>query len=152
MATYKKSVSVSGNWAKANEIASGTKAKIKSETNPIPSQFKNDDGSAKMQNVAKVLFQGSVEPVNMNLNRNTIDGLVEAFGEDSKNWIDKVLTAHTEKMLVSGRRVTGLYLLPEGFEVAEDEGGYMVVRRIQGLTAPQTTQSYPEINPSDIPF
>ncbi len=32
-------------------------------------------------------------------------------------------------MVVGGKRVTALYLVPEGFEVGEDDGGYMVVQK-----------------------
>jgi hypothetical protein len=150
MAIYKKSVSVSGNWAKASEIINGTRAKIKTATEPIPSQFKNDDGSPKIQNVTKVMFQGNIESVNVSLNRATLDGLVEAFGEDSTAWIDKMLTAQTERMIVGGKRVTALYLVAEGFEVGEDDGGYMIVRQIPVSTGVYT--GTPEISPDDIPF
>lgn len=156
MSKYSKSISVSGNWIKSTDVISGTKAKIKSETNPIPSQFTNKDGTIKNQDVAKVLLQGSTEPVNVGLNRATINGLVDAFGEDSINWIDKVLTVHTEKMNVGGKRVTALYFLPEGYEVGEDEGGYIVVQKIGEKPAQvkPTEDSYPQedISPEDIPF
>ena len=32
-------------------------------------------------------------------------------------------------MNVSGRRVVALYLIPEGFELKEDAGGYLVIAR-----------------------
>ena len=150
MAKYSKSVSVSGNWIKGSDVVAGVKAKIKSETNPIPSQFTNKDGTVKNQDVAKVLLQGSKEAVNVGFNRATLNGLVEAFGEDSMNWIDKLLTVHAEKMNVGGKRVTALYFVPEGFELGEDDGGYIVVKRI-GESVP-TSAPTDEINPDDIPF
>ncbi len=153
MAKYTKSVSISGNWIKAKDVQNGAKAKIKSETNPVPSQFLNKDGSIKNQDVTKILIQGSVEPVNVGLNRATINGLVDAFGEDSTNWIDKVLTVHAEKVNVAGKRVTALYFVPEGYEVGEDDGGYIVVKKIGEKATPVTsTPTEEEISADDIPF
>ena len=124
---YSKQNFVGGAWVKGAEVVSGTKAKIVSETVPTESQFKNQDGTTKMQDVAKVRFQGDQEPKNMNLNRATINGLVDAFGEDSKEWIGKLLTTVTEKMIVGGKRVTAVYLLADGYELKEDANGYMEI-------------------------
>ncbi len=151
MARYTKAVSVSGNWIKAADVAQGTKAKIKSETNPIPSQFTDKNGAPKNQDVAKVVIQGSPDAVNVGFNRATINGLVEAFGEDSVNWIDKVLTVHVESMNVGGKRVKALYFVPEDFEVGEDDGGYIVVKKIGEKTNSQVAPE-DEITPDDIPF
>lgn len=127
MAIYKKQNFVGGAWVKGSEVVSGTKTKIVEETVSRESQFKDKDGGAKIQDVTKVRFQGDQEAKNMNLNRATINGLVDAFGEDSKNWINKILTAVTEKMVVAGRRVTAVYLLADGYELKEDANGYMEI-------------------------
>lgn len=129
MAYYDKHNSISGNWIRANEVVSGTLAKIKSETSPSPSQFKDKEGNPKMQDVAKVQLKGQKDLVNVSLNRATIDALVDAYGNESRNWIDKTLTVQAEKMIVGGKRVIALYFVPEGYEVSEDESGYMVIRR-----------------------
>lgn len=141
---YTKSVIVSGSWIKGSDVTSGTRAKLVSETVKRESQFKNDDGTPKIQDVAKIQFEGG-EVTNIALNRATIDGLVDAFGTESKDWVGKMLTAQTEKMIVGGKRVTALYLVPDGAEVAEDENGYMIIRR---------TDSTPNkvISPEEIPF
>jgi hypothetical protein len=86
MATYKKNTSVGGKWAKTSELTGAGWAKIVSETNPQPSTFLDKNGNAKNQDVAKVQFDGQDEPLNVSLNRATINGLVDAFGEDSKEW------------------------------------------------------------------
>jgi hypothetical protein len=151
---YTKSSSFGGPWAKASEIASGTKAKIVSETVRSESQFKDKNGNAKMQDVAQIRFQGKEEAFNINLNRATLNGLIEAFGEESVDWTNKVLTVHTEKVVVGGKRVTALYLIPEGFEVRENDEGYIEIARIGSETATPKGIEYPheEINPDDIPF
>lgn len=125
---YQRNVSMSGSWVKGSDIQSGIKAKLVSETIRTESQFKNEDGTPKMQDVAKIKFENKDELMNIAINRATLNGLVEAHGTESKGWIDKELTTHTEKMVVGGKRVTALYLVPEGYEVGEDDGGYMVVR------------------------
>ena len=80
MAQYKKQTMVGGKWAKAAEIKA-TKAKIVSETSPQTSTFLNKDGSQKTQDVCKVQFQGIPEALNVSLNRATINGWVDAFGD-----------------------------------------------------------------------
>jgi hypothetical protein len=69
-----------------------------SETNPMPSQFLNKDGSVKMQDVAKIQISGDAEQKNISLNRATINGLVGAYGEESSDWTNRVLTIQTEKV------------------------------------------------------
>jgi len=127
---YTKSAgAISGTWIKGSDVKSGVKAKLLAETMPRESQFKNEDGTPKMQDVSKIKFQDKDDTYNVALNRATIDGLVEAFGGESRNWVGKVLTAQTEKMIVAGRSVRALYLVPDGFEVSEDENGYMTVSK-----------------------
>jgi hypothetical protein len=145
MSNYTKSNPVSGKWFRASEVQSGAQAKLKSETNPMQSQFKNKDGSVKMQDVSKILIKGAAEPVNIAMNRATIDGLVDAYGEDSANWIDKLLTIETEKVLIGGKRVTVAYLIPEGYDRVEDEMGYM------HITKKGTKAETPEMNLEDEP-
>lgn len=88
---------IGGAWAKGSDLASGTKAKIVSETVHSESQFKDKNGAPKFQDVAKVRFDGKDEAMNVNLNRATLYGLIDAFGEESKEWINKPLTVHTER-------------------------------------------------------
>ena len=121
MALYKKSSGVGGAWVKGSEVTAGSKVKIVSETEPQPSQFTDKNGKIKTQDVCKVRFQGGQDALNMSLNRATTNALVDAFGEDSKTWIGQVLTAHTEKVRVAGVARIVVYLLPDGYEVQDDE-------------------------------
>lgn len=160
MTIYKKNQGVSGAWVKGKDIVSGTKAKLVSETTPIKSQFKDKDGNDKMQDVSKVRFEGKNETFNIGLNRATIEGLIDAFGEDSKDWINKMLIATTEKVMVGGKRVVALYLVPEGYVLEEDDDGYMQVvslnkekKEVKEVKKMPVVE-YPEddINLEDIPF
>jgi hypothetical protein len=125
---YPKQQSVAGAWVKGAEIQSGSRCKLMSETTHMASQFKDEKtGETKFQDVAKVLFSGDTETKNISLNRATINGLVDAFGEESADWQGKVLSCETEKMRVGGRAVTAVYLVPEGYERVDDENGYTVI-------------------------
>ncbi len=143
---YTKQSSVGGAWAKAQDLKPGTKAKIVSETNPTPSSFLDKNGNPKVQDVAKVRFEGVQDVLNVSLNRATINGLVDAFGEDSKDWQNHPLTVETEKVRVAGKAVTALYLVPEGYEKIDDQNGYALI-----VKAGASDETAP-INPDDIPF
>ena len=151
---YQKSNFVGGSWVKGSEVVSGSKVKIVSETEPQPSKFQNKDGSVKMQDVCKVRFQGGTEAKNISINRASLNALIDAFGEDSKKWIGQILTAETLKMMVAGKMQTAVYLLPESYELKEDEGGYMIIVNPSKKTVQVAPTDEPtdDINPEDIPF
>jgi hypothetical protein len=148
MADYSK-VTRSGAWVKAADLKEGQVAKIVDECQPIESQFLDDKGNKKTQDVCKVRYDGVADPLNTNLNRATIKGLVDAFGKDSMQWINKPLAVHTEKISVAGKRVTALYLVPEGYEVAENEEGFVEVRK-SGAPA-KSGPDYPDFQ-GDVDF
>lgn len=120
---YQKQVSVQGAWVKASELTDGTKAKLVSETEP-------SEGEYGKQDTAKIRIEGDTETKNVRINKTTLNGLIDAFGDDSKDWINKELTVKTEKALVGSKRVTILYLIAENFELGEDKGGYLVIRNM----------------------
>ncbi len=150
---FPKQGGVSGKWLKASEIKSGAKCKLVSEAKLVPSQFENKDGTVKNQTVAKIRFQEGEEPMNVSINRASQNALIDAFGEDSKDWQGHLLTALTERVVVAGKRVTALYLIPEGFEMGEDDNGYVVITKIGGEEENLPEVSVEEdIDPKDIPF
>jgi len=73
----------------------------------------------------------------VNLNRATINGFVDAFGEKSADWINKVLTVETEKVKVGGKTV---------FEKQDDANDYTVIVK-KG-----TTVDAPDESVEDLPF
>lgn len=160
MALYNKSAGANGPWVDKKQIKTGTKVKILTESTPTDDLFQ---GRPITRNIVKLKIQGEEgEPKNFDLNKPTINGLIEAFGEDSKAWIGKVLTAETMKVIVGGKMGIAMYLIPEGFELGTDAGGYVVVQRVnvaQESVKPEPHDNlepveYPteHINPEDIPF
>lgn len=95
-------------------------------------------------------------PVKIAINTPTKNALIEAFGDDTNAWIDKLLTVSVMEM----PQGIALYLIPEGFLRIRDEGGYVVIKRKsdvkidppKGLKS--SSDKYPDvdINPDDIPF
>mgnify|MGYP001612381257 FL=1 len=148
---YTKKTGSSGAWIDKDTIENGTLVKIVADTEPREGEFGT-------QNVTKVRVKGAEQSVNANLNQCTINGLIDAFGDDSKDWIGKVLTFQKEKMNVGGRRVTAMYLVPDGYVLSEDEQGYLVIssktRQTMNKVDTVDTIEYPEedINPEDMPF
>jgi hypothetical protein len=140
---YPKQQPIAGVWVKGAEVVAGTHCKLVSETSRVPSQFKDEKtGETKFQDVAKVQVSGDTEPKNISLNRATIYGLVDAFGEESADWMGHVLTMQTEKVIVGGRRVTAVYLIPDGYELTEDNNGYtVIVRKGTAAAAPEELPS-----------
>lgn len=134
-----------GKWAKAADLGSVKRAKIVSETNPMPSSFLDKNGQAKTQDVCKVRFEGVEEPLNVSLNRATINGLIDAFGEDSKDWQGHYLAVETEKVKVAGKTVFALYLIPEGYIKTDDSNGYTIIVK-------EGSAGESQVVPEDVPF
>lgn len=143
---YNKSNAVSGEWAKGSELAGVSRAKIVSETLPQPSQFLNKNGTPKDQDVCKIRFEGKPEPLNISLNKATINGLIDAFGEESTAWIGKVLSVETEKVRVAGVARVAIYLIPEGYEKVDNEEGFAVIQKIgEGISKSKAVKDMGEI-------
>ena len=141
---YQSQTTISGGWVDKSKLTNGQRAKIVSEAQPVPSSFQDAKGNAQTQDVARVQFEGAKESVNCNLNKPTVNALIQAFGEDSKDWMGHYLTVEVEKVRVAGVARTALYFLPEGFIKTDDESGYAVVcRKLEPLTTIKTDEEIP---------
>ena len=161
MANYKKNEFLGGKWADKAELFEKrvSKAKIVSETNPETSSFKNEDGTPQMQDVCKVQFSGYTEALKVSLNKCTINGLVDAFGEDSATWQGNMLTLEIDKL--PGKKFP-LYLIPAGYKRIEDDNGYSkIVKDVKEVLPPLSDEdkklananaSMDDIKVEDIPF
>lgn len=150
---YQSQTTISGGWVDKTKLTNGQRAKIVSEAQPVPSSFMDSKGNAQTQDVARVQFEGQKESVNCNLNKPTVNALIQAFGEDSKDWMGHYLTVEIEKVRVAGVARTALYLLPEGFVKQDDDAGYaVVVRKETPLNVIKTDEEIPVIDDRELPF
>ena len=134
-----------GAWLDKKALENGDIAKLTSEAVEV-------EGQNGPQIVAKIRIKGDDgEAKNVAINGPTKNALIEAFGEDSKAWVGQYLTVHTEKTMIGGKRGIALYLIPEGYEMGEDTGGYIVVVP-KGAEKAAPTESRDEIDDSNIPF
>lgn len=122
--------SLGGAWLDADKVVDGSKVKIINETVKRDSQFKDEDGVPKTENVAKVQFDGE-EPVNMRLNWTTIYGLIDAYGNDSKAWIGNALTARVKEAVVGDKVRTIIYLVADGFELVKNSDKKLEIRKVE---------------------
>lgn len=137
MAIYKKNTFVSGKWADKSVLyEKGVKrAKIVSETNPEASNYKDPKGNPQTQDVCKAVFEGmGGEALKVSLNNATLNALVEAFGEDSKNWQAHYLALEIDKL--PGKKFP-LYLIPEGYVRKEDAAGYPIIVKASTEVEPE---------------
>jgi hypothetical protein len=156
---YQKSNTIIGAWIKGSELSAIKEAKIVSETEPKPSLFTNKEGSPKTQNVCKIMFKGKEEVFNISLNKATINGLVDAFGDESKDWMNKLLGVETEKVRVAGKAGIATYLIPEGYERVDNQDGFAEIVKMglekkinQPEDIPVINDENDNIDVADIPF
>lgn len=117
----------------------------------LVSEAIEEEGKFGMQIVGKVRVKGDTgEAKSFAVNGPSVNALIEAFGEDSKNWCNQILTVHIEKVRSAGRKGISVYLIPEGFDFWDDENGYLVIGRLENKPTKETVSSGP--NPDDIPF
>lgn len=110
-----------GAWLDKKTLRDGDMAKLVTEAQDV-------EGQNGMQLVAKIKIKGGdPEPKNLAINAPSKNALIDAFGDDTQGWMEKLLTLHTEKTLIAGKRGIAVYLIPEGYEVGEDAGGYLVI-------------------------
>lgn len=151
MAKINRTGGAGGAWLDKSQLNNGDVLKLVSEAMEIESQH-------GPQLVAKCRVKGHAgEAVNVAINGASRNALIDAFGDDSKLWVDKLLTVDVEKGTNGGKRTYTLRLVPEGFSIETDSEGYVVITRDpvdrDSAVAPYPAKSADtEITPEDIPF
>ena len=124
-----KKVSVGGEYAKKGEdILDGDELTIKNAGETVEGKFGE-------QLVFKVETRNGER--NLNLNQKSQNNLIDAYGDDTDNWVGKKVIAHMIKTMVQGKLTNVVYLAHPGW-LMDDEGNF----------EPDPTK----INPEDIPF
>ena len=146
MAEYQKfEGGPAGKWADKSKLVDVKRAYITNEVKPSASKFLNDDGTQKMQNVGLIKFEGFDEPMNMAINGANINALVDAFGKDSKGWINQKLTVN----VLEGDKGFSVYLIPEGFKRARVDNRVVIVKDTPEGEQPAPADDIPVINIDD---
>jgi hypothetical protein len=129
---YKKQVSIGQFAKKGIDFKNGDILKVANEGKKVEGQFGTQD--------VFLIKLPKGEEKNVSFNQTSLNGLIDAYGEDSKNWIGKDIKAHIIKQNVSGKFIDVAYFSHPDAELTES--GFVLPGQIQ-------TE---EISPNDIPF
>lgn len=96
----------------------------------------------------------------LKVNATSFNTMIDAFGDETSEWIDKEVKAFTKKDMINNKKVTIVYLAPRGYHL--DEWGDLVKKEADTpREAPAPTEKTEgqkqvedaqEITPEDIPF
>jgi hypothetical protein len=135
-----------GAWLKKEDLKNGDVIKLVTEAAEV-------EGQNGPQLVAKCRVKGwEGEAMNLAINATSRNALIDAFGDDTKNWVNQPLTAAVERGIFAGKRGIMLNLVPEGFEITEDSGGFIVITRKGAQTTSQSTEDTREVPDIEVPF
>jgi hypothetical protein len=114
MKIEKKGAALNGTWAKVGQdVRDGDRLQIK-DAGSI-----DTSGNFGPKKVFKIMTTKKEEFI-MNFNQTSLNNLVEGFGEESQDWIGKVVKAFVVKQMVGDGLKNVAYLAPEGWEMDED--------------------------------
>lgn len=130
MAKFQKKVSVGQFAKKGEDYKDGDIVTIANEGKQVEGQF-------GMQDVFMIKFVNGTEK-NMSLNQTSINSLIDAYGDDSINWIGKPAKVWLILQNVQGKMTKVAYLSHPDADIDQD-GNFSIA----GKTGP---------NPDDIPF
>lgn len=139
-----KKVSVAGEWAKIGvDIKDGCLITILDGGTETESEFGK-------QIVFKI--KGLAGEKNQSFNQTTMNNLIDAFGDDTDNWINKQAKCITMKAMVSGSLKNVTYFHGPG-QAMDDKGKFYRTGAATASTpVVQTEEVTDDINPDDIPF
>ena len=112
MSNYKKTVSVGSFLKKGVDLKNGDMVQIASEGKDVEGQF-------GIQHLFLLKLKDGKEG-NVAFNQTTINGLVDAFGEDSINWIGKECRVWLIKSNVAGKFVDVLYISHPNYDLGDN--------------------------------
>ena len=134
MKVEKKS-SISGQWAKANvDFADGHTITIKDGGQIVSGEYGD-------RYVFKVLTKNGERL--LSFNQKSMNNLIDAFGDETSSWIDKVVRVFIIKAMVGGKLRNVVYLADVDWEM-DDDGNF--------IKGSESENSEEEINSDEIPF
>lgn len=147
-----------------------------------PYEYQDTQYEADLKNgdIIKILDSGNIEPgqygeqknfkiktrngeKKLAFNQKTINVLIEEFGDDSEDWINKDVRVILKKDIIAGKKVIVPFLVTEGWSLddygdlvkgEQDEDDSPRPLKKKKKSEPLEAIEYPEddINPDDIPF
>src|SRR3990167_8609668 len=144
-----KNIGIAGEWLDKKTLRSGDLAKLVTEAKEVEREY---EGEKSIQLVAKIKIKGQEGEKNVAINMPTKSGLIDAFGDDTKDWLGKTLAVEVESGRFGGKKGIALYLIPEGFELGDDNGYVVIVKRGKKTPEQKVSEHEREIAPEDIPF
>lgn len=145
MAIYQKKVSVGAFAKKGEDYNDGDMLVLANEGKKVVGQFGEQD-------VFLVKLPNGSEK-NMNVNQTSINGLIDAYGEDSKQWVGKNVKVHLISQNVSGKFVKVAYL-SHPLAILTEDGFVMPKDDNKMSNTADDPNGYPkeDISSDDIPF
>jgi hypothetical protein len=110
MTIYQKKVSIGNFLKKGEDFKEGDILEIKDEGKPIVGKFRD-----------QTMFLLSINGLegNVSFNQTSINACIDAYGEDSKNWIGKKVKATKIKSNVAGKFVDVWYFAHPDAELTD---------------------------------
>lgn len=142
MAIYKKRVSL-GNFLKKGEDFK------ENDILEILDEGKQEEGKFGTQDIFMLKTSDEKEG-NVNLNTTSINNLIDAYGEDSKNWIGKKIKVWTLRSNIQGRMIL-VYYFSHPDAVLNDEGVFELNGKKDG-DIPVINEPAPKEPGEEIPF
>jgi len=115
---YKKRVSVGSFLKKGVDVKSGDSVKIASEGKRVPGEFGEQD-------VFLMKLEDGTEG-NIGINQTSINNWIDAWGEDSVNWIGKEVKVEVVKQNVQGKIRPVYYFLHPDTILNEESGEFII--------------------------
>ena len=114
---YTKKVSVGNFLKKGVDFKGGDTAKIKNEGQQIEGQYGTQD---------VFLIEANGKEGNVSFNQTSINNLIEAFGEESANWVGKEVKIEMIRQNVQGKITPVYYFLHPSTELDEESGRFVL--------------------------
>lgn len=140
---YKKRVNIGSFLKKGEDIRDRDVVEITSEGQPIEGKFGTQD-------VFTVKLENGKEG-NVSFNSTSINNMIDAFGEDSKNWIEKKVKIWLIRQNVQGKLIPVLYVSHPDAEIT-DKGVFVLPGKDVKTDDIPVINEEEDINPEDIPF
>jgi hypothetical protein len=147
MAKFKKRERLHGQWLNNKEVPNKAVLRFTDPAREFPSAF----GEDKTQIACHVEFENypsdPAKPWIVALNRAVVNALVEAFGEESEDWVGQKLTSYKMQTSMNGKRGHAVYYIPEGYQLISDDNDYFAIVKV---TSELTEGSEVIFNPANV--